>query len=70
MKHLTITVDDQVLFSGDVAEITFTASDATVGIQGKMRRATTSSSGGALMQLLASATKQTPAPQQEDESNG
>ena len=67
MKRLTITVDDQVLFSGDVAEIVFTASDATVGVQGKMRRATTSSSGGALMQLLASATKQ--ATQQPEEGS-
>jgi hypothetical protein len=57
MKHLTITVDDQVLFSGDVTEIVFTASDAAVGIQGKMRRATPSNGGAALMQLLSSATK-------------
>lgn len=68
MKTLTITVDDQLLFSGDVAEITFTASDAAVGVQGKMRRTATSSGGGALMQLLASATKQTPTPKQEDDN--
>lgn len=69
-KHLTITVDDQLLYEGDVAEITFTASDAAVGVQGKMRRAATSSSGQALMQLLSSATKQTPAPTQEVNTDG
>ena len=64
MKHLTITVGDMTLFDGDVDEIVFTDSDAGVGVQGKMRRASTG--GNALMQLLASATKQTPAPTQED----
>ena len=63
-KHLTITVGDMTLFDGDVDEIVFTDSDAGVGIQGKMRRASTG--GNALMQLLSSATKQTPAPTQED----
>jgi hypothetical protein len=57
MKHLTITVGDLTLFSGDVDEIVFTDSDAGVSIQGKMRRATTSGGGAALMQLLSSATK-------------
>ena len=65
MKHLTITVGDLTLFDGDVDEIVFTDSDAGVGVQGKMRRPG-SNSGNALMQLLASATKQTPAPTQED----
>jgi len=64
MKHLVITVGDPTLFEGDVDEITFCDSDAGVSIQGKMRRASTG--GNALMQLLASATKQTPAPTQED----
>ena len=64
MKHLIITVGDMTLFNGDVDEIVFTNSDAGVGIQGKMRRASTG--GNALMQLLSSATKQTPAPTQED----
>ena len=57
MKHLTITVGDLTLFSGDVDEIVFTDSDAGVSIQGKMRRPTTSGGGAALMQLLSSATK-------------
>ena len=65
MKHLIITVGDMTLFNGDVDEIVFTDSDAGVGVQGKMRRPG-SNSGNALMQLLASATKQTPAPTQED----
>ena len=57
MKHLTITVGDLTLFSGDVDEIVFTDSDAGVSIQGKMRRTTTSNGGAALMQLLSNATK-------------
>lgn len=69
MKHLTITVGDMTLFDGEVDEIVFTDSDAGVGVQGKMRRPS-SSGGNALMQLLASATKQTPAPTQEDNSDG
>jgi len=64
MKHLIITVNDLTLFDGDVDEIVFTDSDAGVGVQGKNRR--TSTGGNALMQLLSSATKQTPAPTQED----
>ena len=59
MKHLTITVGDLTLFSGEVDEIVFTDSDAGVSIQGKMRRANTSGGGAALMQLLSSATKKT-----------
>ena len=66
MKHLTITVGDLTLFSGDVDEIVFTDSDAGVSIQGKMRRSTTSNGGAALMQLLSSATKK----QTQEESNG
>ena len=70
MKHLTITVGDLTLFDGDVDEITFTSSDGAVGVQGKMRRSQNNSGGSALMQLLSSATKQTPAPTQEDNSDG
>jgi hypothetical protein len=66
MKHLTITVGDLTLFSGDVDEIVFTDSDAGVSVQGKMRRATTSGGGGALMQLLSAATKQATQPQEEN----
>ena len=68
MKHLTITVGDLTLFSGEVDEIVFTDSDAGVSIQGKMRRATTSGGGGAaLMQLLSAASKK---PTTEVDSNG
>lgn len=67
MKRLTITVGgDLTLFDGEVAEIVFTDSDAGVSVQGKMRRTATSSGSNALMQLLASATKQSPAPTQEN----
>ena len=69
MKHLTITVGDLTLFDGDVDEIVFTDSDSGVAVQGKMRRQSSSGSS-ALMQLLAGATKQTPALTQEDSTDG
>lgn len=69
MKHLTITVGALTLFDGDVDEIIFTDSDAGVGVQGKMRRSS-GGGGNALMQLLAGATKQPPAPTQEDRTDG
>jgi hypothetical protein len=58
-KNPTITVGDLTLFDGTVDEIVFTDSDAGVSVQGKLRRAG-SSNAGALMQLLASGTKQAP----------
>jgi len=62
MKHLTITVGDLTLFSGDVDEIVFTDSDAGVSIQGKMRGPST----GGFLELLTAATKQATKPQEEN----